>query len=411
MTFEDTRLYMYRSEINSLSCLYTKNFPNLQSDILKVSGLKTPGKLNKNIAILFSGGPAPGGHTVVVTVAKFCEATKSNLYAVQDGPGGLIKGKLRLLTYDSCKAYYNTGGFELLGTDRTKIKSDQQYKSIEAVVKQYQLDAIIIIGGDDSHTNAVFLAQYLSKVNCAVIGVPKTIDGDLRFLPYLPISFGFHTAVDTYANLVKALIKDTESTKKYWHIVKLMGRSTGHIARAVGQIAKPDFVLLGEDVRDKKLSYADIITQLCDVIQRAQKNNKDYGVICIAEGLLEWIPNFDVRDVLNDQVSYDSHGNLELSRLELEQLLIKDIKKRLEPGADSDSFKAIPHFYGYEGRCVDPNEFDANLCEKLGVSAASLALQGYSGYMATEEYAVPIACMLSEELRQGKIELVVQKFV
>ena len=386
--------------------------------ILQAQPANTITAQNKSIAILFSGGPAPGGHNVICAVAKLCELTNSTLYGVENGPGGLIKGDLRILSSKECDAYFDAGGFHLLGTDRTKIKTEQQYKAIEAVVKRYSLDGIIIIGGDDSNTNAVFLAQRLLPLNCAVVGVPKTIDGDLKAPPYLPISFGFHTAVNCYATLVETLVRDTKSVKKYWHIVKLMGRHRGYVADAVAKQAKPDLCITGEFVKQQNMNFSELIDYIEQfIVSSIQDKNKNYGVICLAEGLLEWLDTDDLSTIISGDISYDSHGNVELSLIQLELVIMEALSERLTARLGPDVFKALPHFYGYEGRCVKPNAFDASYTTRLGLVAVSLVFEGITGYLAAcdgagehaKYYALPIWMLLHEEERQGAMHWVIKK--
>ncbi|MBI60355.1 diphosphate--fructose-6-phosphate 1-phosphotransferase [bacterium] len=405
---------------------------------------------SKRLAVCFSGGPAPGGHNVIVAIAKLCE-NHHNLFGVMGGFGGLIKGQLKPLTLTDCESYYNIGGFDLLKTDRTKLTKQAHYDAIKQVVKQHQLDAIIIIGGDDSQTNAIFLADALAELSCSVIGVPKTIDGDLRYPPYLPISFGFYSACDVYIELINNLIRDTQSIQKYWHFVKLMGRTSGHITHYVGTKTKADLFFLGEYLAKDSMTLSDLVKHIGDFILKSTHNKKPYGVICIPEGLLEWLP--DIKQLINGLhldpaigdsamafsslsatnktilqqfpayiqnqllLERDAHGNIQLSRLETERLLIDLVKHYLAEQDPNFSFHGIPHFYGYEGRCTHPNSFDANFCTQLGHIAGSLALNGYTGYMAgidpthnpNQAYGIPIAQLLTHETRNNNTVVVVKK--
>ncbi|MBH37927.1 diphosphate--fructose-6-phosphate 1-phosphotransferase [bacterium] len=426
--------------------------PPSSFSLLKASSSQSKRLASKRIAVCFSGGPAPGGHNVVLAIAKLCGSTHS-LFGIMGGLGGLVKGHLKPLSIKDCLAYHNLGGFDLLKTDRTKLHQASQYKAIKDVVAHYQLDAIIIIGGDDSHTNAVFLAQELSDHACAIIGVPKTIDGDLRCPPYLPISFGFYSVCDLFISLINNLICDTRSSQKYWHFVKLMGRSSSHITHYVAQHTPVDLFFLGEKIAHNNTPLSAIIKQIADTILESSHNQKPYGVICIPEGLLEWVPEIrnliqtlnTLRDASNRSpdlshlsqsdhdlflqfpeyiqhqllLDCDSHGNIQLSRIETERLLIHMVTSYLSSSDPSLTLDAMPHFYGYEGRCTHPNAFDSEFCTKLGYIATSLALNGYTGHMAAldsitspyQAYGVPIAHLLRFETRFNHEVPVVKKTI
>ncbi len=439
----------------SLAPAIIKLFPQLPSSSFSILQAHSDPNLitsSKRLAVCFSGGPAPGGHNVVLAIAKLCEQNH-HLFGITGGPAGLIAGNLRPLTVADCLAYQDQGGFDLLQTDRTKLTSPNQINAIKNVVKHFQLDAIIIIGGDDSHTNAIFLAQELYDDNCAVIGVPKTIDGDLRYPPYLPISFGYHSACELYTNLVENLIKDTKSVQKYWHFVKLMGRTSSHITQHVAKHTNPDLFFIGEQIAHDNIPLAAIIMQIGDTILESSAKNKPYGVICIPEGLLEWIP--DVKSLITslnkhmqlgkrssiiaklsksettlfhrfpnyiqDQLllDRDSHGNIQLSRIETERCLIEMVKTYLNDRDPLFELTAMPHFFGYEGRCCPPNTFDTKLCNLLGHVAGSLAIHGYTGHMAGvnsitkpyQAYGIPIANLITLETRHNKLVPVIKKTV
>lgn len=395
----------------------------------------------KNIAVLFSGGPAPGGHNVVTAIADYCE-NKHILYGVKNGLGGLLKGHLEPLSLNHCIPYINQGGFDLLGTDRTKINNQEQFNQIKKIVKQYTLNGLIIIGGDDSNTNAIFLANELKQYNCHVIGVPKTIDGDLRYPPYLKQPFGFDTATLLYAELVKNLIRDNKSTKKYWHFVKLMGRHAGFINHRVHHLAKPELSLYGEYISHHNLNFNAVITLILETIINRQKKGMHYGTICISEGLFEWIPEFKklfsdfskhntIQQLPSDSLRFfkqlpsyiqeqllldtDQHGNIQLSRIETERCLLDIIKKELKN--KKISFEGIPHFYGYEGRCATPSEFDKALCIHLGYIAMSLIDNNKTARIATctdfngseALFGLPIATLLHFESRQNSLIPVIKK--
>ena len=410
---------------------------------------------NQRLAVCFSGGPAPGGHNVVYALADLCHDGGHQLFGIQGGPGGLLKGNLTELSLETCKDYLDVGGFDLLKTDRTKIKTAEQFQQVRQVVQQFGLTGLIIIGGDDSNTNAVLLANALIEDNCVVIGVPKTIDGDLTSPPYLPVSFGFHSACDAYATMVTSLIRDTKSSQKYWHIVKLMGRSASHITLQVAKQTQPDLYFIGEYIARDNISLAQVIDEMANTILKSAKQDKDFGVILIPEGLLEWTPDVKALiQILNDQLAdtskdsadivqslqgdqltlfqsfptyiqnqllmdRDSHGNVQLSRIETERLVIDMLTVALASKDPEFAFHSLPHFYGYEGRCCDPNAFDAVFCLQLGYIAGQLALQGHTGYMAACDgidatskcYGVPIASLLNMEQRHGKKSPVIEKTI
>ncbi|RAP26723.1 diphosphate--fructose-6-phosphate 1-phosphotransferase [Candidatus Marinamargulisbacteria bacterium SCGC AG-343-D04] len=430
----------------SISSLF-KHLDSKNFSLVKASSKKNNSITPKNIAVVFSGGPAPGGHNTIVAIADYCEGIHT-LYGVKNGPGGLLKGDLTALSLSNCLPYINTGGFDLLGTDRTKIKTEEQFKQVQHIVSRFSLDGIIIIGGDDSNTNAIFLADVLKPLNCHVIGIPKTIDGDLRFPPYLPISFGFDTAVSLYASLVKNLIKDTESIHKYWHFVKLMGRHAGFITEAVDQKASPLLSFYGEIAQHHQWTLPYIINRITDLIISRSQAHKPYGVICLSEGLFEWLPDLKAlihelnhktkltpsrlssqeRSLFNSLPSYiqkqllldtDSHGNIQLSRIETERCIMDMVQASLTQRSPDTPFHAIPHFYGYEGRCSTPTHFDASLCAHLGYIAASLIDNHLTGIMATctgfsssdALYGLPIAPLLHIEQRHGKKIAVIKKSI
>ncbi len=432
-------------------------FPKLlQSDygLIQAQSGKGGAIKKKRVGVCYSGGPAPGGHNVVIAMLHACR-DHHELVGINGGMGGLLTGKVTPLTEKECKGYLNTGGFDLLGTDRTKIKSDDHYKQVIAQVRKHQLDGLVIIGGDDSNTNAAFLAEALYDEGCCVVGVPKTIDGDLRFPPYLPISFGFDTAVSVYAALVKNLIKDTKSVKKYWHIVKLMGRHAGHITQEVCKRSSPDMMIIGEYLKRDNTSLMGLVKQIGDVILNSSEKGKDYGVICFAEGILEWMPDMiamieslsialskphqnqslsalklpanhqnlwlSLPHYIQSQLCMDrdEHGNIALSRIETERLLIQLVNRYISEQNPRYHLNAMPHFFGYEGRCADPSPWDASYCYNLGHIAMHLVLQRKTGMMAactgfgTSDaiYGIPLASLLSIENRLGKQEPVIQKVI
>ena len=410
------------------------------------------------VAVLFSGGPAPGGHNVIAGLKKIFQGPHC-LYGVKAGPKGLLQGDLFVLTDDCVANKFNLGGFDLLGSDRTKIKTEAQFECVKKTVLTYKLNAIVIIGGDDSNTNALFLAEKLAELDCQVIGVPKTIDGDLQVGNLLPISFGFDTACKVYSEMVGNILQDTPSSRKYWHVVKLMGRSASHIALEVGLKTRAQITLISEEVLAQKLTLKSLAQQIADVVIKRSKAGKNYGVILIPEGLIEFIPEYrDLIQRLNDVIainekeltalnaadrfSYivkhlskdqqqlmqsmpvavrdcllmdrDAHGNVQVSQIPTEELVIyyvEDIINKQVP------FNTNRHFFGYEGRCAAPSCFDASLTYNLGLCAASLIVAGKTAYMAAisnltdggKAYGIPLLDLVHCEKRDGKDTYVIKK--
>ncbi|NQY75505.1 MAG: 6-phosphofructokinase [Candidatus Margulisbacteria bacterium] len=371
---------------------------------------------NKRIAVLFSGGPASGGHNVVLGIHQIL-GPKNTLLGVTNGPKGLLEGRLSPLTTQIVSNVKNRGGFDLLGTDRTKIKTEEQFKCVRAIVKKEKIDAIIIIGGDDSNTNAALLAEYLYSDNCAVIGVPKTIDGDLQIGSFLPISFGFDTATRIYAEMVGNICQDTKSSLKYWHFIKLMGRSASQVTLEVALRTQPAITLISEEIAKKKWSLETIIEKIANRIAHRASQNIFHGVVLLPEGLIEFVPHF--KDLISESSKdQDSHGNLKVSQIETEQLLVELVTKKLsEILPKSTPFNAQTHFFGYEGRCGAPTRFDQAFTLNLGLTAGSLALGGHTGYMASigrldsggQVLAIPLSSLIHTEKRHGKETLVIEK--
>ena len=448
-----------------------KSFPNSVNasgnTVLASSGLQANAAQGKRVAVLFSGGPAAGGHNVVCGIKRVL-GPGNTLFGVKPGPKGLIKGDLFEITDADVDSVINTGGFDFLGTDRTKIKTDAQFNHVKETCIKHNLDAIVIIGGDDSNTNAAVLAEYLytgvkpDGSGVQVIGVPKTIDGDLQIGDLLPISFGFDTATRIYAEMVGNILQDTRSSLKYWHFVKLMGRSASHVTLEVALQTKPALTVVSEEVAEQKKSLATIVEEIAQtVLQRAQKG-MHHGVVLIPEGLIEFIPEMNTLIAeLNDALAHhadafaaqadadkaafiagklsaanaallgslpayvvkmlladrDSHGNLQVSLIPTEQLLVDMVKARLKQIDAKIPFATHCHFLGYEGRCGAPTLFDAAYTYNLGLTAGSLILDGRTGYMATitgltaggTPQAIPLTGLLNIERRHGKDEFVIEK--
>ncbi|MDR1162623.1 MAG: diphosphate--fructose-6-phosphate 1-phosphotransferase [Candidatus Accumulibacter sp.] len=429
------------------------------SDVAPVKG--------KRVAVLFSGGPAAGGHNVVAGIRRIL-GDKNTLLGVTPGPKGLIKGAFFEITDDAIASYVNTGGFDFLGTDRTKIKTDAQFRKVKENCVEHAIDAIIIIGGDDSNTNAAILAEYLFKdvkpdgSGVQVIGVPKTIDGDLQVKGFLPISFGFDTATKIYSEMVGNILQDTRSSLKYWHFIKLMGRSASHVTLEVALQTKPAVALVSEEVAEKKQSLSSIVDQIARAVVARARKGMNHGVVLVPEGLIEFIPEIHYLIVeLNDVLAHnekefsrlhdsarlifiqnklssenarllaslpdyivnqlltdrDSHGNLQVSLIPTEQLLIDMVARYVREIDAGIPFAAQSHFFGYEGRCGAPTRFDAAYTYNLGLTAASLVLDGRTGYMASvtdltdggRPIAIPLTGLLQIERRQGQDEFVIRK--
>jgi pyrophosphate--fructose-6-phosphate 1-phosphotransferase len=448
-----------------------RSFPNsVQASgniVLSSSGANLRAAQGKRVAVLFSGGPASGGHNVVCGIKRVL-GKGNTLFGVKPGPRGLLKGDLFEITDADIDSIINTGGFDFLGTDRTKIKSEKQFQQVKDTCVRYDLDAIVIIGGDDSNTNAAVLAEYLFKdvkadgSGVQVIGVPKTIDGDLQIGDLLPISFGFDTATKIYAEMVGNILQDTRSSLKYWHFIKLMGRSASHVTIEVALQTKPAVTLISEEVAEKKQSLSSIIDQITHAVVTRADKGLNHGVVLVPEGLIEFIPEMHALIAeLNDAVAQnavefaglhdlarpmfiqnklsadnatllaslpdyivsmllaerDSHGNLQVSLIPTEQLLIDMTARSLREIDASIAFTAQSHFLGYEGRCGAPTLFDAAYTYNLGLTAGSLILDGRTGYMATVTgltaggfpQAIPLTGLLNIERRHGHDEFVIEK--
>jgi pyrophosphate--fructose-6-phosphate 1-phosphotransferase len=422
-----------------------------------------------NVGVVLSGGQAPGGHNVIAGIFDGIKAVigGSKLYGFLGGPGGLVDGKYIEINYMLMSEYRNTGGFDIIQSGRTKLESTDQFDKCIEIVKQLDLDAIVIIGGDDSNTNAAVLAEYFvaKKVSCSVIGCPKTIDGDLKN-EYIEISFGFDTAVKTYSELIGNIERDANSAQKYWHFIKLMGRSASHIGLEAALQTHPNVCLISEEIKERKLTLEQVVYSIVDIIVSRSSNKKNFGVALIPEGLVEFIPEFGILiSELNEALAHneteiknagkiidmvaaackyisedsakllkslpegiqlqlmldrDPHGNVQVSLIETEKLLIEMVSKELKLRNFKGKFAAINHFFGYEGRCAAPSNFDADYCYSLGYAASVLVLHGKTGYMSSirnltsgvENWiagGVPTTMMMNIERRHGTDKPVIQK--
>jgi diphosphate-dependent phosphofructokinase len=449
LSFEPTGKTIGSKDSSAVSKAFSKVVGASKNKLL--SGTKTnkkPAK-GKRVAVLFSGGPAAGGHNVVAGL-KAILGKNDTLLGVKAGPKGLLAGDLFEITDVAVKRILNTGGFDFLGSDRTKIKTDEQFQQVKNVCEKNKLDAIVIIGGDDSNTNAAVLAEYLfGKVQ--VIGVPKTIDGDLQVGELLPISFGFDTATKIYAEMVGNILQDTPSSRKYWHFIKLMGRAASHVALEVALQTRPAVCLISEEIAEKKSSLGEIIDSIAQTVAARAKKKINHGVVLIPEGIVEFIPEMNVLiSELNDALAKygqdkavtnlsatsaqlfkslpayiqemllaerDSHGNLQVSLIPTERLIIDMVARRVKEIDPSVKFNTLNHFFGYEGRCGAPSLFDAAYTYNLGLVAGSLILDGKTGYLAavTDLYkggkalGIPLTGLINVEHRHGKDEMVIEK--
>jgi pyrophosphate--fructose-6-phosphate 1-phosphotransferase len=362
----------------------------------------------QRLGVVFSGGPAPGGHDVLVGMIRYLRP-HDQLIGFLGGFGGLLKGHHRLIDPIDADMLIGTAGFDYLGTDRTKIATDDQMALLSGVIDQLSLDALFVVGGDDSNTNAMHIARTLLG-RCHVIGIPKTIDGDMRLSPYLNITFGFHTATQVYAQSVNALLIDALATKKYVHFVKLMGRQASHVALEVALQTDPSGCVLREEVTQNGWDTTDVIGYFSDVIVQRMGMGKPYGVLLFPEGLAEVLPEFNTQLVTMTS-DVDSHGNVNLSQWPLEtrlmELVMKDVYKKTR-----QSIPAMVHFFGYAGRSSRPTEFDAIYSRGLGKTAYALALSGYTGVMAAcyvtdttvQPCGIPLAAMMHDDQNGGRIK-------
>ncbi len=425
-----------------------KLFPKTHS-VRKLSIQKEgtqPGR-KLTVGVFFSGGPAAGGHNVLSGLFDGIKQIHpdSNLIGFLDGPKGLIENKRKILEKSDIDAVRNQGGFDLIGSSRVKIESKEQFEAAAKTVRENSLDALVVIGGDDSNTNAAFLAEVLP---ISVIGVPKTIDGDLRSQE-IEISFGFDSACKTYAEMIGNIEKDTLSTKKYYHFIKLMGRSASHIALECALLTQPNLTLIGEE----KQPLTKIVAEIVDLIVQRKKTGKEYGVILLPEGLIEFIPEirdlisllnqllakepkpeeaisqlneenrtlfFSLPEKIQKQLLFerDPHGNIQVSKIETEKFLLELVERGLKE--KNIKINAAVHFFGYEGRSCLPSNFDANYCYALGLFAALAAREKATGVILAiknlslppQEWdlaAIPISSLMHFEMRSGKEKAVIAK--
>jgi len=438
-------------------------FPNIAGQkILHFEANREKKSLPLKMGVLFSGGQAPGGHNVIAGLFDAMKElnSESTLLGFLGGPQGIIDNAYIKITASLLTNYRNQGGFDLIGSGRTKIESTEQYQTALKTVKQLDLDGLVIIGGDDSNTNAAFLAEYFLNNGCKtkVVGVPKTIDGDLKN-EHIEISFGFDTACKVYSELIGNICRDVLSSKKYYFFIKLMGRSASHVTLECAMQTHPNLTLIGEEIEAQNKTLQQLVEEITDLICERASQGKDYGVILIPEGVIEFIPECkqliselnvlmgkevdlsSVSEHLSESslhcfnalsehirkqllIDRDPHGNVKVSKIETERFFIEMVKeqlrKRKSAGIYKGAFSAKPLFYGYEGRSGFPSTFDCDYCYSLGYVSALVLNNGATGYMACIQHldrpaadwrpaAIPLLSMMDLEMRLGKSKPVIKK--
>ena len=452
-----------------------KLFPNTYG-LPKVSfekGDKKDAGKKMNVGVILSGGQAPGGHNVISGLYDALKKAnpESQLYGFIGGPSGILEDKYIIMTDELIDEYRNTGGFDIIGSGRTKLESQDQFAVCTEVCHKHNINAIVIIGGDDSNTNAAVLAEYFRAKgeSICVVGCPKTIDGDLKN-ESIEASFGFDTATKTYSELIGNIERDANSARKYWHFIRLMGRSASHIALECALQTQPNICLIGEEVEAKNQSIEDITNYIADIVAKRAENGNNFGVILVPEGLVEFVPSlkmlireindllasvekeFNAIDSIKEKISFveqklskqsrsvfdslpdeikgqlladrDAHGNVQVSKIETEKLLIQTVEKRLKEmkaaGTYKGKFSTQNHFFGYEGRCAFPSNFDADYCYSLGYNAVLLLEANLTGYLSSvtqlskpadqwQAGGIPITMMMNLEQRHGELKPVIRK--
>ena len=451
-------------------------FPNTygKNEIIFEKGQNTSETKKQVVGVILSGGQAPGGHNVVCGLYDALKATNPEnvLIGFKGGPSGLLDNDFIVFEDDYINQYRNTGGFDIIGSGRTKLETQEQFAIVVENCKKHGVNALVIIGGDDSNTNAAVLAEYCAAhdTGIQVIGCPKTIDGDLKNED-IECSFGFDTATKTYSEIIGNIERDANSAKKYWHFVKVMGRSASHVALECALQTQPNICLIGEEVAAKKMSLAQIANYIADSVATRAAGGMNFGVAIIPEGIVEFVPEFSVliaeinellagekADAFNALPTWgekyafikngltedsfavfailpeniqqqlflerDPHGNVQVSLIESEKLfsaLVKaNLAERKKNGTYKGKFSSLHHFLGYEGRCAFPSNFDADYCYSLGYNAAMLIQYGYTGYLSkvsnlqapAEEWVaggMPITKMMNIERRHGADKPVIRK--
>ena len=450
-----------------------KLFPNTYGmPIIEFEPAESENNSKINVGVILSGGQAPGGHNVITGLFDQIKRLnpENRLFGFILGPGGFVDHNYKELTKEVIDEYRNTGGFDMIGSGRTKLEKVEQFEKGLEIARELNLSAIVIIGGDDSNTNACVLAEYYAAKNYGiqVIGCPKTIDGDLKN-EQIETSFGFDTACKTYSELIGNIERDCNSARKYWHFIKVMGRSASHIALECALQCQPNICLVSEEVEQKDMTLNQIVDDLCQAIAKRAEDGNNFGTVIVPEGLIEFIPAIgrliqelndllaahgaDYKDLDKDaqrkyiiehlskenaatfetlpadvarqlSLDRDPHGNVQVSLIETEKLLSAMCEARLAEmkaeGKYVGKFAAQHHFFGYEGRCAAPSNFDADYCYALGTSAAQLIANGTTGYMAIVKNTtapadqwiaggVPITMMMNMERRNGEMKPVIRK--
>lgn len=447
-------------------------FPNTygEKEITFEKGENTSAAKKQVVGVILSGGQAPGGHNVICGLYDALKATskENDLYGFKNGPIGLLEDNYVEFDDAYIDAYRNTGGFDIIGSGRTKLETEEQFAVAAKVCEKHGITAIVIIGGDDSNTNAAVLAEYFAAHNTGVqvIGCPKTIDGDLKNED-IECSFGFDTATKTYSELIGNIERDANSAKKYWHFVKVMGRSASHVALECALETQPNICLISEEVAAKKQSLSEIADYIADAVEKRSANGNNFGVAIIPEGVVEFVPEFkaliaEINELLAGNkteefnalgsweekyafiekgltaesmavfailpqtiqqqlfLERDPHGNVQVSLIESEKLFSALVKDKLTERGFTGKFNALHHFFGYEGRCAFPSNFDADYCYSLGYNAFMLIQYGYNGYLSkvsnlskpAEEWVaggMPITKMMNIERRNGEDKPVIKK--
>ena len=450
-------------------------FPNTygQPAVSFITGTAATSAKPQRAGVILSGGPAPGGHNVIAGLFDALKRThpESTVFGFRNGPDGLLKNDGIEIDATLLGSYRNTGGFDIIGSGRTKLESEADFLKALETASARNLTALVVIGGDDSNSNASKLAEFAKSRGAAltVVGVPKTIDGDLKGAG-IETSFGFDTACKVYSDLIGNIQRDALSARKYWHFIKLMGRSASHIALECALQTRPNITLISEEVAEKKLTLAGIVSQIADTIAARAAKGEKFGTVLIPEGLIEFVPEmgaliselnetlahhteaFEAIDTLPAKRAFvagklqpaaatlykslpddianqlildrDPHGNVQVARIDTQRLLIDLVEARLKEmkaaGAYKASFAPLPHYFGYEGRCAAPSNFDADYCYTLGFTAALLVREGLTGTIASvrgltgpasswQAGGVPLARMMNMERRHGKMVPVIKK--
>ncbi len=451
-------------------------FPNTygRREITFEQGENTAKVKKQKVAVILSGGQAPGGHNVISGLYDALKASnpENELYGFKNGPIGLIKDDFIIFEDEYIDQFRNTGGFDIIGSGRDKLETEEQFKIVAEVCEKHGITAIVIIGGDDSNTNAAVLAEYFASHDSEVqvIGCPKTIDGDLKNED-IECSFGFDTATKTYSELIGNIGRDANSAKKYWHFIKVMGRSASHVALECALETQPNVCIISEEVAEKKMSLSQIADYIADSVEKRAAKGMNFGLVIIPEGVVEFVPEVsalisEINEVLagnkadefnaleswDEKLAYvedhltqasidaleilplgiqqqlfmdrDPHGNVQVSLIESEKLfseLVKNkLEKRREAGTYTGKFSPLHHFFGYEGRCAFPSNFDADYCYSLGYNATMLIQYGYNGYLSkvsnlskpADQWVaggMPITKMMNIERRHGEDKPVIRK--